>query len=490
MNSSLNGFPEAGLKDKRGVIAYLAVAVSIILLMMVVGLLLRLAQGEVIPLPAEYYYQFMTLHGAAMVGSAVLAGAGVMWHFLRQYVHLSLPVMVINLITFLTGALLIIGATMIGGFAGGWTFLYPLPAISGGVWDVGAATTFLLGLLIIGTGFLLFYIDMARAILGRYGSLARGLGWPLLFGGKTDDTPPPAVVAATMVLVVNILAIASGAVVLVISIVNLYMPELTISPILAKNLIFFFGHTFINTAIYMAVVGVYEILPQYANRPWKTNRVFLAGWTASMVFVLVGYPHHLMMDFAMPTWALVVAQIMSYTSGLPVLVVTVFGALTLVYRSGIRWDIVSALLMLSMYGWGGGVIPAIVDATIVINKVMHNTLWVPGHFHHYLLIGMISMVFGTMYHLIKEPSANAQEQQETKLIDRLGFVGYVVGGLGFVWAFLYSGQMSVPRRWAVHLPEWVAVDQLAAVFAGLIVLSVLIFKGRFLARVPQLWREV
>ena len=40
----------------------------------------------------------------------------------------------------------------------------------------------------------------------------------------------------------------------------------------------------------------------------------------------------------MPQWMLVMGQIVSYTSGLPVFVVTAYGALTNVYRSGIRWD--------------------------------------------------------------------------------------------------------------------------------------------------------
>jgi cytochrome c oxidase subunit 1 len=52
--------------------------------------------------------------------------------------------------------------------------------------------------------------------------------------------------------------------------------------------------------------------------------------------VLIAYPHHLLMDFVMPEWALIVGQIASYAAGLPVLVVTAYGALALVYRSGIR----------------------------------------------------------------------------------------------------------------------------------------------------------
>ena len=70
------------------------------------------------------------------------------------------------------------------------------------------------------------------------------------------------------------------------------------------------------------------------------------------------------------------------------------GTLTIIHKSGIKWDAASSLLVLSVFGWAAGVIPAIIDATIVVNMVMHNTMWVPGHFHFYLLLGMIAMAFG------------------------------------------------------------------------------------------------
>ncbi|MBW7850611.1 MAG: cbb3-type cytochrome c oxidase subunit I [Rhodospirillales bacterium] len=472
---------------RRLVLAYLAVAAAVFLLMMSVGLAMRLGQGAMLPLGADLFYQLMTMHAAALVGACAMAGAAIMWYFLSRYVRLTPAVLAVNLATFLIGAVMILGAVIIGKFGAGWTFLYPLPAKSGGQWEIGAAAVFMGGLLVIGTGFLLLHLDCARAILARYGSLARGLGWPLLFRGDDSDTPPPAVVASTMAAIANITAVASGAAVLGISIANLYFPEVTLDPLLAKNLIYFFGHTFVNVTIYMAVIAVYEILPLYTGRPWKPNRVFLAAWTASTVFVIVAYPHHLLMDFAMPHWVLMVAQVISFTSGIPVLIVTAFGALTIVHRSGIRWDVASGLLMLSMFGWAGGVIPAIVDAVIVVNKVMHNTMWVPGHFHFYLLLGMVSMAFAFMYFLNSEARSKDAGAPVDGGLDRLGLGAYLVGGLGFVFVFLYSGQASVPRRWAAHMPEWLDYDRLGALFAAFVVAGAAVFVLGFLGRLRGLW---
>ncbi len=462
---------------RRAVTAYMAVAGVIILLMMLLGLTMRLAQAQLINLPVNHFYEVLTVHGAGMVAVAALGGAAIMWYFLGQHVDLSRRVFMANLVLFLLGVVLVLGGVFLGGFAGGWTFLYPLPASSMGIWSANAAAAFMVGLLLVGTGFLILHLDAARAILKRYGSLGRALGWPQLFGPDDGNAPPPAVVASTMVLIVNTLGITAGAAILVMSLVNLYHPAFTVDPLLAKNLIYFFGHVFINATIYMAVIAVYEILPIYAQRPWKPNKAFLAAWTASTVMVIIVYPHHLLMDFAMPEWMTVMGQIISYTSGLPVLVVTAYGALMLVYRSGIRWDLASSLLLLSTFGWAAGVIPAIIDATISVNSVMHNTLWVPGHFHFYLLIGVASMLFGFMYFLAKGGVPGRDS-----LIDRLAFWGFTVGALGFVLTFLYSGSQSVPRRYAAHLPQWVGYDRLASAFVVLVVGAVLVFVLRFLSR--------
>jgi heme/copper-type cytochrome/quinol oxidase subunit 1 len=69
----------------------------------------------------------------------------------------------------LVGVVMILAAIGIGRFAGAWTFLYPLPARSMGVWGPHAAGAFVGGLVFIGVGFLLFYLDCAAtAASGRH----------------------------------------------------------------------------------------------------------------------------------------------------------------------------------------------------------------------------------------------------------------------------------------------------------------------------------
>jgi cytochrome c oxidase subunit 1 len=474
-NHTYTAAPDRGAN--ASVLAYLVTSAAVLLLMMIFGLIMRLEQAQVIAIGPNWFYQLMTLHGAGMVGIAGIAGAAIMWHFLRQYVELSTPIFLVNLGLFLIGVVMILGSVLIGNFHGAWTFLYPLPGNSMGLWSIGAAALFMGGLLVIGVGFLLLYLDITRALIGRYGSFARALGWPQLFGRDDGLAPPPTVVASAMVSIVNICGLVVAASILTMMLVNLYIPGFTIDPLLAKGMIYFFGHVFINASIYMAVIAVYELLPRYTQRPWKSNRVFLASWSASTLMVMFIFPHHLLMDFGFPKWMLIMGQIIGYLNTIPILVVTGYGTLMIVHRSGITWDMASKFFFLSIFGWAAGAMPAFIDGTISVNYVMHNTLWVPGHFHTYLLLGMVSMVFGFMYYIGK-PARGTPDP----LIDRIAFWGYTVGSMGFTLSFLYAGKESVARRYAAHLPEWVPYDRIGSLFAALLIASVLVFLLRFLGR--------
>jgi cytochrome c oxidase subunit 1 len=470
-------YTEATAVPGRGLVAtYMGITAIVLALLMVFGLIMRASQAGFITVPPNRFYQLLTAHGIGMVAISGLGGAGVMWYFLSRYVTLSRGILLANLVCFLLGVVLVLGAIFVGGFAAAWTFLFPLPATSLGVWGTEATACYLIGVLLVGVGFLLLYLDTGRAILRRYGSLGSALGWPQAFGKSTADPPPPAVVASTVVTIINIPAIAVGAVILTMSLVNALAPGFRVNALLAKNLIYFFGHVFINSTIYMAVIGVYEILPAFTGRPWKSSKPFLLAWTATMLMVVAVYPHHLFMDYANPTWAHVLGQVLSYTSSLPVLAVTAAATLANVYRSGLKWNLTTALLFTSIMGWSVGVVPAVLDGTIAINRVMHNTLWVPGHFHIYLLLGVVAMLFGFMYFL--EMSTGASDSA----LDRSAFWLYVVGGIGFAISFLAAGAVSVPRRWAVHDPPWMPYDRLGVVFALTVVVGAVAFVVAFIRR--------
>ncbi|MBK9251752.1 MAG: cbb3-type cytochrome c oxidase subunit I [Proteobacteria bacterium] len=454
----------------------------VLLLMMVLGVVMRAAQAGMISVNPVLFYQLLTAHGAGMVGVAGLTGAAVLWYFIGRYVPLVRAVFWIFLALFLLGVVLILGAIFIGGYGGAWTFLFPLPAKSGGVWGVHAAGAFMLGYVAIGVGFLLLYLEVGRKLIGAYGGLGGALGWRLISGRQDPDSaPPPAVIAAMATTVFNTIGTVVGAAVLASCLVNLYVPSFTVDALLAKNMTYFFGHVFINASIYMAVIAVYEILPEYTGIPWKSTRLFAVAWTAVLLFVMAVYPHHALQDTVMPAWALVLGQVLSYLSGIPLLAVTAFSLVSYLRKStSMRWDLASALLVLGVAGWSVGSVPAIIDGMISVNKVMHNTQWVPGHFHIYLVLGEVVMSFGFMLWLVRGRVMSAATS-----LDWVAFSSYLAGAVGFTLMFLVSGALSVPRRWAVHAPEWMPQDRIATLFSVLVVGGATLMVIRYIRGLAQ-----
>lgn len=94
------------------------------------------------------------------------------------------------------------------------------------------------------------------------------------------------------------------------------------------------------------------------------------------------------------------------------------------------------------------------------------------------------MIFAFMYYV-----TGTNERAASDLFDRWTLRLYTAACLGFVAMFLYGGRESVPRRWAVHLPEWIIYDQIASIFGVLILLTTTVFVVRFLIRARHFLAE-
>ena len=456
---------------------YLITSILLFVVIMSAGLAMRLTQATWLKVPPNLFYELLSLHGAGMLGTMSLAATAAMWFFLRKYVRLRMWAFMANYVLFMLGVVSILLSIFVGHYGALWTFLYPLTVQGMGLWSPNASALFMLGYLFIGVGQLLFYLDAASGIIAKYGNLARAMWMQWLFGGTVDPDHPKAVVAGSGVLIANSIGILTGSVALVMSLVNAFYPEVKLDPLVIKNLIYWFGHMYANATIYMAVIAVYELLPRYTHKPYGIGRPFLWSWTVATVAVIIVFPHHLLMDFAQPRWVSVIGQVASWAGGFPVFLVTVFGALANLHRSQIRWTMPSRLLVLAMFGWAAGIIPAILDGTIRVNLVMHNTQWVPGHFHFYMLLGAMSIVLGLMFHVI----GSNRDAPPNSGVDRMVFPVYFVGGLVFVFGFLAAGHASVPRRMAQHMVEaWTSTDRIGAVGGSLVVLAMLYFAVRLI----------
>ena len=439
--------------------------------MMVLGLIMRMTQAQWANAGSVAFFRIMTMHGATMITTTSMASTAVMWYFLRKYVRLHLWAFVLNYVLYVLGIVQILIAVFVGGYAGAWTMLYPFPAQSMGQWDQFAAASFMLGYLTIGTGLLVFYLDCAAGIIARYGNFTNSLGAIWFFGGEIDQRHPATVIVSTAIIIANFLGVLAGAIAVVLSLINLYAPAIQFDPLVMKELIYWFGHMVANATILMGVIGCYELLPRYTGRAHVLHRGLIWAYSITCVSVIFVVPHHLFMDFAQPQWMTFLGQLLSWGEGFPVYFVTAYFVLSTIYRSGRPWAMPSVLIVLALFGWSAGVIPAILDGTIMVNRYMHNTMWVDGHFHFYLILGALPLIFATMYHVAQRRMRSAG----IWMIDKVAVPLYLIGGLIFVLAFLGGGAHGVPRRYNVHDAAWLSWDRMGSVGAVLILLGFLYF---------------
>ncbi len=480
----------------RVALVYMITGFAVFALMGLLGLLMRLSHGEIVltlfsqtinfKLPANWFYSIMTLHGSGMVAGNLLAAMGGFAAVASKSMKLSSRLLWTVFIIYFLGAGFVIVSTMLGGFAAGWTVLHPLPYEAKGGWNLWAALAMYAGYLFIAVAFLLYCLNLLYATIKANGSLGKALAWSYLFSGGNkgkDDLPTPAGILAAVVAIDGIITVLAGAALLVPLFLEAAGLVGMVDALFAKNFLFLFGHTLVNLNIYLAAGLVYTILPVYTGRPWKTSWPLVLALNLVIVMILLPYFHHLYQDFAQSNIFHILGIIGSYGVALPAFLVTILGGLGMIYRSGLRWSVPSILISIGLWGWAFGGAAAVIDATIPVNQVMHNTLWVPAHFHTYYLLGAVAFAWAFMYHLIAELSG-ASENFMSKFSAWL----YGIGGAGFVIMFFLSGANSVPRRYAEHLPEWQGYAQIAVIFVLVLVVSLLWLGIEMLARLRSAWK--
>lgn len=457
---------------RRLTFLWVATAFALLLVLGLAGLLMRAIQSGLLGgLAQDWFYPLLTFHGIGMVALVVLTMLAGMWYLFAQRLPMSTTIWAACYGATLVAVVLVVLATLVGRLGTGWTFLYPLPYMSAGAWEPWAFVLFLLAVTIVVLVVLVIDLEFLWRGWRHYGSLARMYGLEFLRDPHPADDGRPrtdlTTIAMTTTALTWIPAALLGAILVVLELVRVAVPSFDFGALVAKNLTFFAGHMLVNVGLYMGAGVLYAVLPVYAGRPWPVARYAVIGWLATTIALWFAYYHHLYQDFAQPDAVQIIGQIFSYVSAFPALVSTMLGGVLLVWRSGIRWRPAPLFLYLGMMGWAVGGTGAIMDSTIGINQYMHNTLWVPGHFHGIMATGVMFFFLGAIYHLWP---VLTDGRQLSERVGRWAALLVTVGGYTVVGMFFLAGVVSEPRRYAVQLPgtAWIAgIGLVGAILVGL-----------------------
>jgi cytochrome c oxidase subunit 1 len=422
--------------------------ISIVLILFLVtgsaGFLMRISQAGVLSLDTKIWYSLLTFHGQANAVIFFLAPLMLSRALLSHYLDISSRISILSSVIILLGIIGVAASILLGGMSMGWYFLYPLPFYEV---STGYLTAWILSVLMVGIGILILALDGLRASIRKYG-LEGSMAWGYIAGSVTKEIPP-IVLISTVGNILVVISIASGAVLLTAFLLqNLGMIR-SFDALGAKNLTFMFGHTLVNTAIVYAIASIYESMPSYSKRPWKTALPVALAWNIVLIAVILAMFHHVFMDFVQPRGTQILGHIFSYVAALPALAVTVLGALS--HIGGHRltdknFHMVPAFILAGILAWVIGGAAAVIDATIPANFLFHNTTWVPAHFHTYFGYGVVIMVIAITWHLLREKGFELSRSfwLPILLIITIGFALHLA-------SFYIGGLMSIPRRFAEYL---------------------------------------
>ena len=412
-------------------------------LLAILGLIMRLGQDEMIKLSLTNFYAFMTLHGLGMAGLLFSMAFAAIWYLIgTRYARLNIRVGYFVFFSILIGMTGLTAGTLIGKFGPGWYMLYPLP-FRDPTWVSWSIEVSIISLIVLCIAWLTGIFHLLYALSKEYGGLTKLLGWQYIRKVEERKDLPTIVLITTVSLVSAIPGFLVGITMMFLYLFQSFETVLSFDPLLLKNMTFFFGHTLSNVTLYCSVGWVYALLPEFTGREWKTNKLLVYSWNATFFLILFTYLHHLYMDFAQPLSMQYAGQIASYLSAIPATAITIFGVIVQLYHSKIKWGITPLMFLLGMAGWAIGGFAILVDSTIAINKILHNTLWAPAYFHTYTLMGIVLFIFAFLFYLF--PTKN--KHQEDK-VAKTGFWIFVSGGYGFLLMFYLGGLKSIPRSYA------------------------------------------
>jgi len=436
--------------------------------------------------PSRGYYQGLTIHGVlnALIWTTffitgfltltVIKGLGrkLAYPWLNQ---LGFWMMVVGLLTAAVPLVITNEATVL------YTFYPPLEASS------------------------LFYIGLTLVVVGSW---IEGYGMYLTFWKWRKENPntrSPFVTFAALVTMVMWQVATLG---IAGEILGMLLPHSFgwfggTDPQLARTLFWFTGHPLVYFWLLPAYLSWYAMLPRQAGgKMFSDSMARLAFWLFLILSVPLGF-HHQFVDPGVPAGWKFIHALLTFGVAFPSLLTAFTVVASLEYagrRNGgkglfgwltkLRWSdpsVAAQLLAGILFIFGG--IGGIMNASYNINLALHNTTWVPGHFHLTVASAVTLTFIGISYWLVPYLTGRALWKPKVAVA---GAWIYFVGMLVFSNAMHVVGLLGAPRRtplgdapyipgeWAGHL--WRVAAGGLTMWIGIMIFVVVIVATVFAGR--------
>jgi cytochrome c oxidase subunit 1 len=250
-------------------------------------------------------------------------------------------------------------------------------------------------------------------------------------------------------------------------------------PILWQHLFWFWGHPEVYILILPAMGLASLILPRFSGRRLFGFKFVVYSTLAIGTLSFGVWAHHM---FATGIDPRLRASFMAVSLAIAIpTAVKTFNWVTTMWNGHIRLT----APMLFCVGFVSNVIiggvTGVFLASIPIDIVLHDTYYVVGHFHYFLMGGTVFTVFAGIYYWF--PLVTKKMYQRT--LARWHFWLSLLGVNVTFFAMILLGYGGMPRRYATYLEQFVTLHQLTTLGAIIITVAQLIW----LYNMVVSWRE-
>jgi cytochrome c oxidase subunit 1 len=239
--------------------------------------------------------------------------------------------------------------------------------------------------------------------------------------------------------------------------------------ILWQHLFWFWGHPEVYILILPAMGLVSLILPRFAGRRLFGFKFVVYSTLAIGVLSFGVWAHHMFSTGIDPRLRASFMTV-SLAIAIPTAVKT-FNWITTLWNGKIRLT----TPMLFCVGFVSNVIiggvTGVFLASIPIDLVLHDTYYVVGHFHYFLMGGTVFAVFAGLYYWF--PLVTGRMYQKT--LGKAHFWLSMIGTNVTFFAMILLGYGGMPRRYATYLPEFATLHQVATLGAIFITVGQLVW---------------
>jgi cytochrome c oxidase subunit 1 len=250
-------------------------------------------------------------------------------------------------------------------------------------------------------------------------------------------------------------------------------------PILWQHIFWFWGHPEVYILVLPAMGLVSLILPRFSGRRLFGFKFVVYSTLAIGVLSFGVWAHHM---FATGIDPRLRASFMAVSLAIAIpTAVKTFNWITTMWNGRVRLTtpMLFCIGFLSNLIIGG--VTGVFLASIPIDLVLHDTYYVVGHFHYFLMGGTVFAVFAGLYYWF--PLYTGRMYQR-----RLGIWHFWLSQVGVnvtFFAMLLLGYGGMPRRYATYLPQFLTLHQVATVGAVVITVAQLVW----LFNMVQSWLE-